>query len=567
MNYQWKHKVAPSKKTISDLAASINVSFPLASILARRGVSTFEEARSFFRPSMEHLHDPFQMKDLDKAVNRITEAVFNHEKILFFGDYDVDGTTSVSLMYNFFTEYTFDIDFYIPDRYQEGYGISEKGIRWASENGFSLIVSLDCGIRAIHMAELCHELNLDLIITDHHLPGVELPDAFAVVDPKRKDCKYPYKELSGCGVAFKILHAYCMQNGIDESVLFQYLDLLAVSIAADIVPVTGENRILSYFGLKKLNESPSPGLKSLISICGYKSTVDVSSIVFGIAPRINAIGRLAHAKTAVELLTADDIETIERHTALLNIKNNERRDLDSSTTDEAIEIIEGSEDLMNAKTTVLFNPDWHKGIIGIVASRCIERYYRPTVILTQSGDKATGSARSIAGFDIHEALGQCSEYLEQYGGHKYAAGLTLEISKIRDFKECFERVAQKTLTEELLTPSIDIEEQVAFDRLTPKFHSIIEQMSPFGPQNMRPILYSENLYLRTRPVILKEKHLKIVAYQHDNTNCFPCIGFGLGHLASELEVAESFKMVFCLEMNEYMGNKSLQLHIKDIKFS
>ena len=546
---------------------TINVNQVLASILVQRDVSNFEQARDFFRPSLEHLHDPFLMRDMGKVVNRITDAIFQNEKILLYGDYDVDGTTSVALLYNFFAAHHFNIDFYIPDRYTEGYGLSKKGIHWASDNGFSLIISLDCGIRSVEIAKIAGELEIDLIITDHHLPGDELPDAYAVLDPKRTDCQYPFKELSGCGVAFKILQAYCIQNGVEDDQLMNLLDLVAVSIAADIVPIVGENRVLSHFGLKKLNQNPSPGIKSLIDLTGYKGKIDISSIVFGIAPRINAIGRLDHASSAVDLLTADDTETIEDLSLLLNTKNAERRNLDSSITKEAIEIIEANNELKTGFSTILFNPDWNKGVIGIVASRCIERYYRPTIIMTESGGKATGSARSIPGFDLHEALTLCSEYLDQYGGHKYAAGLTMSIDKIRPFRKKFEAVVKSRLKPEDLIPSLDIDAEVRLDRITEKFYGILEQMSPFGPKNMRPVFLARDLYVEEDPKVMKEEHIGFEVFQVGNERSHRAIGFGLGKLADQITKEKSFSMVFTIELNMFRGNKSLQLNIKDIDFN
>ena len=435
----------------------------------------FDQAKRYFRPSLDHLHDPFLMRDMDKALNRIKSAMDQKEKIVIYGDYDVDGTTSVAVVYGFLRNFYSNIDFYIPDRYKEGYGISQIGIDWAVENGFGLLISLDCGIKAIEITDYANKKDLDLIICDHHLPGEILPNAHAILDPKMHDCPYPYKELSGCGVGFKLIQAFCEKFGYDPDLLSEYIDLVAVSIAADIVPITGENRALAYFGLKKLNENPRPGLEALIKHAGIRNQINISSIVFGIGPRINASGRMDHAKTAVELLLADNHKVIESLAASIDVKNLERRNFDSAITKEAIEMISQNKS-KDLKSTVLFKDDWHKGVIGIVASRCIEKYYRPTIILTESNGKATGSARSVNGFDIYKAISECSDLLEQFGGHMYAAGLTMEIDKVEAFKEKFEQIVSEKISEEQLTPLIEIDGEIDLKDINFKFFDILEQL-------------------------------------------------------------------------------------------
>lgn len=440
MNRRWIFNDIPDEEVIASLAQEINVNPIIAKILIQRGITNFDQAKTFFRPSLDQLHDPFLMRDMEKALMRIKKAMDQEEKIVIYGDYDVDGTTSVALVYGFLRNFYDNISFYIPDRYKEGYGISQIGIDWAVENDISLLISLDCGIKAVEMTDYANERDLDLIICDHHLPGEILPKAHALLDPKMEDCPYPYKELSGCGVGFKLIQAFCIKFGYDPDLLFDYIDLVAVSIAADIVPITGENRVLAYFGLKKLNENPMLGLEALIKLAGIRNQINISSIVFGIGPRINASGRIDHAKGSVDLLLADNYKTIEALAESIDVKNLARRNFDSTITSEAIEMIGLAEDSDDLKSTVLFKEDWHKGVIGIVASRCIEKYYRPTIILTESNGKATGSARSVEGFDIYAAISECSELLEQFGGHMYAAGLTMDIDKVDAFKKKFEQI-------------------------------------------------------------------------------------------------------------------------------
>ncbi len=563
MEKKWIYLDEPDEQIIQDLSKSININPTLAKILAQRGIQSFDQAKKFFRPSLKTLHDPFLMKDMDKAVNRLCDAVFSKEKILLYGDYDVDGTTSVSLLYLFLKQFTSNLDFYIPDRYTEGYGISENGIDWAAENGFKLIIALDCGIRANDRAEQSKKLGIDLIICDHHLPGDELPEAYALLDPKQSDCNYPFKELSGCGVGFKLLEAFCQQNTIDKEKLFQFLDLLAVSIASDLVPIVGENRTLAFYGLKKLNQSPSAGLKSLIKVSGQKAALNISGVVFSLGPRINAAGRLAHAKESVNLLIGESEETKE-FADNLNARNKERKEFDQSITEEALEMI--SKMPSSQKSTVLFKEDWHKGVIGIVASRCIEHYYRPTIILTKSNGKATGSARSVDGFDIHEAISECEDLLEQFGGHKYAAGLTLNVKNIQAFQEKFEEVVSARISPEQLIPSVKIDAEIELKDINFKTNNILAQMEPFGPQNLSPIFGTKNVTVKAKPQVMKGAHIKGFLHEVGQDKMHEYIGFGLAVKAEKIEPGKPFQIAFHLEENNFRQQKSLILNIQDIKF-
>jgi single-stranded-DNA-specific exonuclease len=560
---RWVYKEEPNKELIDELSKSININPYLAKILLQRGISTFDDAKDFFRPSLKKLHDPFLMKNMDKAVNRLTNAIFNEEKILLYGDYDVDGTTSVSLLFLFLKQFTQHIEFYIPDRYTEGYGISEKGINYAIENGFDLIIALDCGIRAIDRAAQAKDGGIDLIICDHHIPGEELPDAFAILDQKQKDCSYPFKELSGCGVGFKLLEGFCQQNTIDKEKLFDFLDLLAVSIASDIVPIIGENRILAYYGLKKLNQSPSAGLRSLIEISGKKNKLSITDVVFAIGPRINAAGRLSHAKESVHLLIGDKNET-PAFADNLNTKNIERREFDQSITAEALEMI--AEMPEDKKSTVLFKESWHKGVIGIVASRCIEHYHRPTIILTASEGKATGSARSVDGFDVHAAIHECADLLDQFGGHMYAAGLTMPIENIEAFQARFEEVVSAKILPDQLIPKVVIDTNIPLSELTFKTLSIMDQMEPFGPHNLSPVFGTKNVTVTILPNVLKDKHLKGTIVELGHKKQYEFIGFGLADKLDNIKIGEPFEIAYHLEENNFRGNKSLILNLKDIRF-
>lgn len=566
MTKRWIFNDDIDEDVVAQLSREINVSPIIAKILIQRNITDFDQAKIYFRPSLDQLHDPFLMRDMDKALERIKTAMDLNEKILIYGDYDVDGTTSVSLVYGFLKNFYNNIEFYIPDRYKEGYGISKTGIDWAAENKISLLITLDCGIKAVEMTDYANKKDIDLIICDHHLPGETLPRAFAILDSKMDDCPYPYKELSGCGVGFKLIQAFCEKFGYDPDLLYDYIDLVAVSIAADIVPITGENRILAYYGLKKLNENPRLGLKALIKLAGIRNELNISSIVFGIGPRINASGRMDHAKSAVDLLLANNHKTIESLAESIDLKNLERRNFDSAITIEAIEMIEHEKGTKNLKSTVLFKDDWHKGVIGIVASRCIDKYYRPTIILTESNGKATGSARSVNGFDIYKAISECSDLLEQFGGHMYAAGLTMEIDKVEAFKEKFERIVSERISDEQLVPLIEIDSEIDLIDVNFKFYNLLEQMAPFGPGNMQPIFVTHQLHVSGRPRILKNQHLKFYVYQNNEDEAMEAIGFGQAKYYDLIASGMRFSMAYYIEENNYLGNKTLQLRVKDIRF-
>lgn len=566
MNRRWIFNDTPDEHDIAKLAQEINVNPIIAKILIQRDIPDFDQAKTFFRPTLDQLHDPFLMRDMDKALGRIKKAMDRDEKIVIYGDYDVDGTTSVALVFGFLKNFYSNISFYIPDRYKEGYGISKVGIDWAVENNFGLLITLDCGIKAVEMTDYANESDLDLIICDHHLPGETLPNAYALLDPKMIDCPYPYKELSGCGVGFKLIQAFCIKFGYDPDLLFDYIDLVAVSIAADIVPITGENRVLAYFGLKKLNENPMLGLEALIKLAGIRNQINISSIVFGIGPRINASGRIDHAKGAVDLLLADNYKTIEALAESIDIKNLARRNFDSTITSEAIEMIGEAKDSKDLKSTVLFKGDWHKGVIGIVASRCIEKYYRPTIILTESNGKATGSARSVDGFDIYEAISECSDLLDQFGGHMYAAGLTMEIGKVDAFREKFEQVVSEKISEDQLTPLIAIDSEIDFKDINFKLNNVLEQMAPFGPGNMQPVFVTHQLHVSGRPIIMKKQHLKFYVKQNDEDEAMEAIGFGHAEYYDLVASGMRFSLAYYIEENNYLGNKTLQLRVKDIRF-
>ena len=565
MNKRWTLKERPPEKQVEALCLAININATLASILAQRGIFDFDSAKDYFRPSLQHLHNPFLMKGMGRAVVRLRKAIDLNEKILIYGDYDVDGTTSVALVYSYLGKFYSNGEIYVPDRYAEGYGISLAGIEYAEQNGFTLIIALDCGIKSSELVEIARLKGIDFIICDHHLPDDAIPNAVAVLDPKQENCEYPYHELSGCGLGFKFMQAYA-QKYRDERELYEYLDLVAVSIASDIVPVTGENRILTYFGLKKLNENPSPGLKALKDIAGIKGDLDVSGIVFSLGPRINAAGRVAHARGAVQLLISKSENEANELAERLNLKNDIRKQFDSDITGEALSMIESNDVLRSAKSTVLFKNTWHKGVIGIVAARCVEKYYRPTVILTESNNKITGSARSVSGFDVYGAILDCSDLLEKFGGHKYAAGLTLDINNLELFQQKFEQVVSSTITEAMLTPVIEIDMPIDFDSITAKFLNILKQMSPFGPENPRPIFEARNVYVFNSLSSFKDRHVRFLAKQSNNENVFQVIGFDMADHYERLAAGDFFRMAFTLEENTYNGNTSIQLRIKDIKF-
>lgn len=561
---RWKVKSSPSAEHVQQLAISLGVDPTIAKLLLQRGIGNYEEAKSFFRPSLKDLHDPYLMKDMGKAVARIETAIENNENILVYGDYDVDGTTSVALMSTYLKTLHPNIATYIPDRYAEGYGISYLGIDFASDNDISLIVALDCGIKAIEKVTYAKEKGVDFIICDHHRPGSEIPDAVAVLDPKRDDCKYPYKELCGCGVGFKLIEALSYKRGFSIESLYPYLDLVSVAIAADIVPITGENRILAHFGLKVINESPRAGIQALLKTI-KREKLTITDVVFTIAPRINAAGRIKHGNHAVELLTEENPEEAEVFATAIEANNNERKGLDKAITAEALDQIRQNEEEQHA-TTVVFNENWHKGVIGIVASRLTETYYRPTLVFTKSGEKYAASARSVKGFDVYNALEQCSEFIEQFGGHKYAAGLTLEPKNYQNFKTKFEEVVKNTLPEELRTPEISIDSEISLDAITPKFFRILKQFGPFGPQNMKPVFCTPGLRDNGygKKVGEDQTHLKLSVFEGSNKKTMNAIGFGMGDKFDLIQSGNSFKAAYNIDENHWNGYTSLQLLIKDI---
>ncbi|WPR74673.1 single-stranded-DNA-specific exonuclease RecJ [Algoriphagus sp. NG3] len=573
MEYLWKQKPKTSQAAIDQLSKEINVNPTLANMLINRGVKSFEEAKSYFRPSLVQLHDPFLMKDMAEAVDRIQAAVAGGEKIMVYGDYDVDGTTAVALMYGFLKTFYPDVVFYIPDRYKEGYGISEKGVRIAAENDIKLIIALDCGIKAIEKVALASELGVDFIICDHHTPGDRLPAAVAVLDAKRNDCDYPYKELSGAGVGFKLIQAIALKRGIDSSQLDAYLDLVAVSIAADIVPITGENRILAYYGLDRLNNTPRPGLKALMLSSNLEKDIGISDVVFKIGPRINASGRLEHAKASVELLISTDLEAAMERAKVVDEVNATRRNFDENITKEAFEMIALREELTVWNSTVLFKEDWHKGVIGIVASRCIEKYYRPTIILTESNGKATGSARSVVDFNIYEAIEECADLLDQFGGHMYAAGLTLPVENVIAFQEKFESVVKSRIEEVHRKPVIEVDDELLLDQINYKFYNILRQMAPFGPGNTEPIFRISNVYAED-VAVLKDKHLRFKIVQDGQVTTPVCLGFGMADRTKDPDLTTvnmlrgkmRFDIVAEMRENVFRDKSSLQLYVKDIKF-
>lgn len=564
MEKRWKILDAEERK-VSALQESLKINNTLCSILVKRGLDTFEKARQYFRPQLTDLHDPWLMKDMDKAVKHILAAFEKKEKILVFGDYDVDGTTSVACMFRFLCKIYEPhlLDFYIPHRYREGYGVSKMGIDFAKENGFTLIISLDCGIKSVDLIAYAKSIGIDFIVCDHHLPDEEIPAAVAILNPKQNDCNYPYKELCGCGVGFKLITALAQQLNIDEEHYHCYIDLVAVAIAADIVPMTGENRILAWYGLEKINSSPNPGIRALIFLGGIQKKLSINNVVFVIAPRVNAAGRMDDAKKAVQLFIEDDYNKALEFGEMLHSDNTDRKEADSNITTEALEIINADEKLQNKKTTVVFRDHWHKGVVGIVASRLIETYYRPTVVLTQSGEVATGSARSVPGFNLYEAIHACREHLLGYGGHFAAAGLSLLPENVNAFTDKFEEVVHSTIPEHLLIPEIIIDAEILFEELNRSFYNIICQMEPFGPENMRPVFVARNVLDTGYSKIVKEDHIRFVVKQGKIS--FTGIGF---NLADKFSIVKNpFDIVFTLDENEWNGNISLQLKVIDIRSS
>jgi len=561
---RWNLKPQPEQHKVQHLAEALNVDAVIASLLVQRGVETYEQARQFFRPSLNDLHDPYLMKDMDKAVGRIRQAIYNKENILVFGDYDVDGTTSVALVSSYLRSFYPNVDTYIPDRYNEGYGISTAGIDYADDNSCTLIIALDCGIKSIDKVEYAKEKGIDFIICDHHRPGDRLPDAVAVLDPKREDCTYPYDELCGCGVGFKLIQALGAKRGETVNDLIPYLDLVATAIAADIVPITGENRVLAKFGLEVINKNPRPGIKALTQNL-KKQELCISDVVFVIAPRINAAGRIKHGKYAVELLTEFNLDQAEEFASQIEVLNADRKDLDKQITVEALMQIEQNNE-QDRFTTVVYNDGWHKGVIGIVASRLTETYYRPTLVFTRSGDKLAASARSVKDFDVYNALEACAEHLEQFGGHMYAAGLTLKEDQFPHFKAKFEQVVAGTIDPALLTPEISIDAEIELSDITPKFFRILKQFEPFGPGNMTPVFMSGNLKDTGfgKPIGSDESHLKLYVKQGESEG-FSAIGFGLAPKKDLACGGDVFDAVYSVEENIWNGQASLQLRLRDIR--
>jgi len=570
MEKNWILKSQGEGQEVERLCSELNISKPLAILLVQRGISSFDEAKSFFRPDLKLLHDPFLMKDMDLAIERIQAAVQSKEKILVYGDYDVDGTTSVALVYTFLKTFYENIDFYIPDRYNEGYGVSTKGIDYARETGSTLIIALDCGIKAIDKVKYAKHHSIDFIICDHHNPGDEIPPAVAVLDPKRTDCSYPDNDLSGCGVGFKLIQGYAAKNDIPFEELVPFLDLVAVSIASDIVSVTGENRILAYYGLKQLNENPRTGLKAIVELAGISDKqITLDDVVFKIGPRINAAGRMESGKSAVSLLIAEDRALAKVMGDKVNSYNSTRRDIDTSITQEALDIIGRDPELQKRKTTVLYNPNWHKGVIGIVASRLIDNWYRPTVILTESNGFATGSARSVFGFDLYQAVDACSDLLENFGGHKYAAGLTLKLENIPHFQQRFEQFVSDTIDADQLIPVVEIDTEIVLSDISPKFYRILKQFEPFGPGNMAPVFLTENVVDNGtgKQVGTSGEHLKLnLIQEEDPYKVYSAIAFQQGNLYKHISMGQGFDVCYSLEENEFMGKVNLQMNIKDVKF-
>lgn len=562
---RWTLAPKPDPSLTDTLQKELQVDSAIASLLAQRGIDTFDRAKAFFRPSLDQLHDPFLMKDMDVAVARIEQAIAQGENILVFGDYDVDGTTSVALVSSYLKTFTPQIATYIPDRYKEGYGVSYMGIDYAADNDMTLIIALDCGVKAIDKVAYAKEKGVDFIICDHHRPGETLPDAVAVLDPKREDCHYPYDELCGCGVGFKLISGIALSRKQNFEELHPYLDLVATAIGADIVPITGENRVLAYYGLQVINEAPRPGFEAIIKQV-KKQTLTITDVVFIIAPRINAAGRMKHGNHAVTLLTETDYDTACQYAIEIEQYNTDRKEADKAITIEALAQIENNKE-QKRKTTVVYQEDWHKGVIGIVASRLIETYYRPTLVFTKSGDKLAASARSVRGFDVYNALHACEEYIEQFGGHKYAAGLTLKEENYEAFKNKFEEVIAATCDERLLVPEVMIESELDLNEITPKFYRILKQFAPFGPGNMRPTFMTKNLVDTGygKKVGADETHLKVTVTQNGRGTRIGGIGFNLGHKYELITNQKPFMAAYALDENEWNNEVSLQLRLKDIK--
>ncbi len=564
MQKRW-NILASNKEQVEALQSSLKINKTICRILVQRGLSDFEASRHFFRPQLSDLHSPWLMKDMDKAVERIQLAFDQQEKILVFGDYDVDGTTSVACMYQFLLGIYEQVDYYIPHRYREGYGVSKAGIDFAHEQGMTLIISLDCGIKSIDLIAYAKTLGIDFIVCDHHLPDNELPPAVAILNAKQPNCPYPYKELCGCGVGFKLATALAERLGLPNSSYLKYLDLVATAIAADIVPMTGENRILTFYGLQKINDDPCPGIKALKTLAGVKTKMLITNVVFMIAPRVNAAGRMDDAKKAVQVFIEQDPKKAVELASLLHHDNTDRKEMDASITKEALELIAEDLHFAQKKTTVVYQEHWHKGVVGIVASRLIEKHYRPTIVLTKSGDYVGGSARSVTGFNLYEAIHACREWLIGYGGHFAAAGMTLLAENVTAFADAFEAEVSRTIPDALLVPEIIIDAPVEFSEITPGFYQILQQMEPYGPENMRPVFVARNVAETGFSKILKEAHIKFVLKQK-NIN-FSGIGFNMADKFHLLQMQEPLDIVFCIEENEWNNTTSLQLKVIDIELS
>ena len=568
MDKYWKIIENTHSRVDTELQDGLKVDRVIVQLLKQRNILNFEDAKTFFRPSLSQLHDPFLMKGMKIAVNRISEAISKNEKVLVFGDYDVDGTTAVSLVFSFLKDHIQHIDYYIPDRYKEGYGISYKGIDFASENNFSLIIALDCGIKANDKIDYANERNIDFIICDHHLPGETLPSAVAILDQKQADCPYPYKELSGAGIGFKLIQAFSISKNLPSENCYAYLDLVATSIAADIVPITGENRILAYYGLEKINMDPRAGIKALLNINQLKNPVTISTLVFTLGPRINAAGRIEHGSKSVELLTCEDDALAIELALAINETNTQRRDLDLGITTEAFEMLDNDPDIKIKNSTVLFNEKWHKGVIGIVASRLIERYYRPTIVLTESDGKITGSARSVREYDVYSAIEKCSELLEQFGGHKFAAGLTLKKENIEAFKQKFENVVTASITKDQQIQKIEIDVEIDFHEITDKFLRILKQFAPHGPENMTPLFCSRSVFDMGWGQVFGNNHLKLELFQKSNPNIrYQAIAYDKGDYIHFFQRKIPMDIVFKIQENEYKGVTTVQLLIDDLRVS
>ena len=565
---EWIPNKEPDKQRAELFGKELNIGADLAGLLLQRGVNTFEEAHKFFRPSLDDLHDPFLMKGMDIAVERIIKAIKKKETIMIYGDYDVDGTSAVALVWMFLSKIYGNVLFYIPDRYNEGYGISFTGIDRAAESGATLIIALDCGIKSVDKVAYANSKNIDFIICDHHLPGSELPKSIAILNPKQADCPYPFKELPGCGIGFKLCQALTQKMNLEMPPLLEYLDLVAMAISADIVPIVGENRILTYNGLKKLKENPNHGFRALLEFYYEKPFYEVSDLVFSVGPRINAAGRMAHGSEAVQLMAATSLEDAREHAKLINSRNTDRQGVDKTITADALEMLFNDPLLAGKKSTVVYNPLWHKGVVGIVASRLIEKYHKPTIVLCESNGKATGSARSVNDFDIYTAIEECADLLEQFGGHQFAAGMTMSLENVPLFIDKFEQVVTQRITPEQLMPSIVYDMEIPISRITPKFVAVINQFAPFGPHNMNPVFLSRNVWdTGHAKQVGNGGHLSMNITQADGTKPMRAIGFGLGDAYENVSNGRSFDMLYTIEENHFNGNVTLQLNVKDLKFT